>query len=186
MKLKKKNNTLLAIGITSLAYLSSPLAFADEHDHAKEGVAEHADHDDHEGHDHAKVPASPNGGRILTEIEPHAELLVTENRKLQITFLDDEGKKVAVDQQSASAHTGQRSAPVRMTFEVKDGILISDKALPKGMNIPAILQVKITPEAKSLTIRLNLNLENCPTCDYLEYACTCDHTAEDGHEGHDH
>ena len=29
------------------------------------------------------------------------------------------------------------------------------------------------------TIRLNLNLQECPTCDSLEYACTCDHSEDE-------
>ena len=31
----------------------------------------------------------------------------------------------------------------------------------------------------SITIRLNLNLEDCPGCKYLEYACTCEHANDD-------
>ena len=198
MKTTIKTSRLLALGLTSLAYLASPLALAEEpaqdkskdskhedHDHADH---EGHDHDEHEGHDHAEEIEAPNGGRIMTDIEPHAEFLVTKERKVQITFLDDEGKALAPAGQTISVICGQRSAPTRLKFEVKDGVLISDKALPEGKNIPTVIQAKVTPESKTQIIRFDLNLEDCPTCDYLEYACTCDHGAEgeEGHEGHDH
>ena len=52
---------------------------------------------------------------------------------------------------------------------------LSDKALPKGLLIPTVIQIKMTPGEKSTIIRLNLNLEDCPDCDFLEYACVCEH-----------
>ena len=187
----KQNKGLLTLGLGVALAFSTPFLGAEEHDHKEQDHAgEHEGHD-HEGHencDHgAAKEAGPNGGRILTEIEPHAELLVTEDRKIQITFLNEEGKKAEPAEQKVTLIGGKRSAPTRMKFTVQDGVLISDKELPEGLNIPVILQVKATPDAKTETIRFNLNLEDCPTCDYLEYACTCDHSAdEEGHEGHDH
>jgi hypothetical protein len=41
-------------------------------------------------HDHDKKEAGPNGGRLLTALDPHAEFFVTADRKVQITFLDEE------------------------------------------------------------------------------------------------
>ena len=38
-------------------------------------------------HKHEKKEAGPNGGKILTAMEPHAEFFVTSDRKVQITFL---------------------------------------------------------------------------------------------------
>ena len=47
-------------------------------------------------HDHRHArKAGPNGGRVLHEVHPHAELLVTKDRKLQITFLTAKGKATA-------------------------------------------------------------------------------------------
>ena len=48
-----------------------------------------------EDHDHAKKEAGPNGGKVLTTIEPHAEFFVTTDRKVQITFLNKDGKAIA-------------------------------------------------------------------------------------------
>ena len=142
---------------------------------ADDGKNKH-DHD----HDHAKM-AGPNGGRVLHQVHPHAELFVTKDRKLQLTFLDGKGKPTALKEQSASGICGKRSAPTRMKFSKEGNTLLSDKALPKGLHIPTVLQLKMSPKAKATIIRLNLNLEDCPTCDYLEYACTCDHHGDHKH-----
>lgn len=138
-----------------------------------------ADKHDHD-HDHAAM-AGPNGGKVLHEVEPHAELFVTKDRKLQITFLKEDGKADKPGKQTISVICGKRNKPTRMKFAVKGTAFLSDKALPAGMHIPTVLQIKMTPEEKASIIRLNLNLEDCPTCDHLEYACTCDHH----HEGDD-
>lgn len=156
--------------------LLTPFAVAEDHDH---------DHDHDHGHEHAV--AAPNGGRVLHDVDPHAELFVTKERKIQITFINDEGKAIAPGDQVITVICGKRSAPTKMKFEKKGDAFISDKVLPAGMNIPAVVQIKMTPDGKKETIKLNLNLEDCPTCDFLEYACTCDHGGDgDDHEGHDH
>ena len=53
----------------------------------------------------------------------------------------------------------------------------------EGNNLPVIVQIKSKPDAKTVIEKFTLNLSDCPGCDYLEYACTCDHG---DHEGHDH
>jgi ABC-type nickel/cobalt efflux system permease component RcnA len=140
-----------------------------------------AEDDDHEHHHHHATMAGPNGGKVLHEVEPHAELLVTKNRKLQITFLNEDGKADAPGKQSISVICGKRSQPTRMKFALKGKSFLSDKALPAGLNIPTVVQIKMGPKEKATIIRLNLNLENCRTCKHLEYACTCEHA----HEEHD-
>lgn len=147
----------------SLAALISLASAADENAKGK--------HD----HDHDHKMAGPNGGKILHEVDPHAELLVTKDRKLQLTFVNHDGKPIKLGGQSASGICGKRTSPTRLKFAEKGNSLVSDKAIPKGMLIPTVLQVKMGKDAKTKIIRLNLNLEDCPTCDYLEYACTCDH-----------
>ena len=60
-----------------------------DHDHAEHAGHDHddKDHADHEGHDHAKKVAGPNGGKVIMNVEPHFELFVTRERKIQISFL---------------------------------------------------------------------------------------------------
>ncbi len=139
-------------------------------DHAHEGD----DADDH-GHPHDNIIAGPNGGRVLTEVEPHAEFFVTGDRKVQITFVDDDINAVTLGEQSVSVIAGDRSNPTNLAFARSGETLISDKALPEGNDFPTVVQIKTSPEAEMVRVRFNVNLEDCPTCDQREYACTCDH-----------
>ncbi len=130
---------------------------------------------------------APNGGRIIHSVEPHAEFLVTAVRKIEIRFLDEAGKVVAPATQVVTVTTGVRSNPTKLAF-VKDGDkLVSDKTIPDGKELPVVLQIRAKEGEKAINEKFTLNLAKCPTCEHLEYACTCAHgEGEDGHEGHDH
>lgn len=119
--------------------------------------------------------AGPNGGRVISSVEPQVEFFVMADRKLKLTFLDEDGKAIAVAEQSATGTGGDRSKPTRFKFEKVGDELVSDVALPEGMKVPLILQVKVTPDAKAVTERFTVDFSDCPGCVHLEYACTCDH-----------
>ena len=156
-------------------------------------------HDDHKGHDHGKEKPkteahahagekAPNGGRIIHSITPHAEFLVTKERNIEIRFLDGE-KVIAPAGQSVTVTTGSRSNPTRIAFTAEADKLVSSQALPEGSDLPVVLQIKVSADAKTVTERFTLNLAECPTCDHLEYACTCAHGDHSGHshgDGHKH
>ena len=132
---------------------------------------------------------APNGGRIIDAVEPHAEFLVTPEKKVEIRFLDDAGKVVAPSAQTVTVTMGDRAAPTKLAFTKDGDKLVSDKTIPDGKELPVVVQIKTTPEAKTVTEKFNLNLAKCPTCSNAEYACTCAHGGEKkeaGHEGHDH
>ena len=154
--------TKLHILFTTLGLICSPILFAEAPD-------AHADHE------HAKTEAGPNGGRVLTSVEPHVEFFVTPERKVKLTFLGEDGKAVAPGAQTVTAIGGERSKPTRMSFAKDGDSLVSDKPLPEGMNLPIVLQIKVTPAAKSVTEKFMVNLADCPTCAHKEYACTCAH-----------
>ena len=127
-------------------------------------------------HDHHHASkAGPNGGKVLHEVHPHAELLVTRDRKLQITFLTEKGKATAPGEQTVTVICGKRTRPTRMRFSRKGNSFVSDKSLPRGLRIPTVIQLRMKPGGKSTIIRLNLNLEKCSDCQALEYACVCPH-----------
>jgi hypothetical protein len=131
---------------------------------------------DKHDHSHEKKEAGPNGGRIVASVEPHYEFFVTPERKVKITFLTEDNKATALKEQTVTATSGERSAPIKMTFTKEGDSLVSDKALPEGNNNPPIiLQVKTTPDAKSVTEKFNVNLADCSECKHKEYACTCAH-----------
>ncbi len=154
----------------------------DEHGHdEKEGHDDdHADED--HGHDHDKLQAGPNGGRILKSVEPHLEFFVTEDRKVQITAVDDDNKAIPVEVASVTVIGGDRSSPTRLSFAKSGDALLSDIAFPAGNDFPVVVQITPSADAKKITEKFNLNLASCPTCEYKEYACICDHA----HDDHDH
>jgi hypothetical protein len=156
-----------------------------DHDHAGHDHDEHAeDHDGDEGHDHDgddhghehdTIIAGPNGGRVITSFEPHAEFFVTESSKVQITFVDDEIKAIAPGSQEVTVIAGDRSNPTILTFTKIGGALVSGQALPDGDDFPVVVMLKADAMSKAVTEKFTLDLTQCPSCDYLEYACTCAH-----------
>jgi hypothetical protein len=130
---------------------------------------------------------APNGGRIIAAVEPHAEFLLTKDKKIEIRFLDDAGKVIAPAAQTASVVMGDRAAPTKLAFTLDGDKLISDKAVAEGDHLPVVLTLKTTPDAKAITAKFNLNLSTCPECKLTEYACACDHaTNHKPGEKHDH
>ena len=119
--------------------------------------------------------ATPYGGRILKNIEPQAEFFVTPERKVQITFLDQQGKAIAPGEQIVTVICGERSAPTRLEFVRENGVLLSKTPLPEGNGFPTVVQIKTTPEAKTVLEKFNLNVSKCSGCGLGEYACTCGH-----------
>ena len=126
-------------------------------------------------HSHEKKVAGPNGGRIMKSIVPQAEFFVTSDRKVQITFLSEDGKAIAPAAQSVTVTAGERSAPTKLTFVKSGDTLISEQPLPDGNDFPTVVQIKVTPEAKAVAVKFNLNLSECPGCKLKEYACICSH-----------
>lgn len=162
--------TALATLATLIALALSSFAFADEK--KKHG------HD----HDHEHIVAGPTGGRLFTSVEPHAEFFVNKENKIEIRFFDDDNEPVAPGAQTVSVVMGERSKPTKLAF-AKDGEkLVSDQAIPAGNLLPTVVQIKTGADAKTVTERFNLNLEECPTCKYKEYACICDHDHDHDHE----
>lgn len=178
-----QNHTALAaafaLSLAGTTFAEEKQAQADHKEHA-------ADHKDHKDGDHeAKKIAGPNGGRVLTGVEPHLEFFVTENRTVKITAVDDAGKAVALGEQSVTVTGGSRSNPTRMSFTKDGDSLVSDKAFPEGNNLPVVVQIKAKPDAKTVIEKFSLNLSDCSGCKHPEYACTCAHGGDD-HKSHDH
>lgn len=128
-----------------------------------------------EDHDKAKKETGPNGGRVVTSVTPHYEFFVTPEKKVKITFLGEDGKAVPAKDQVITAVGGDRAAPTKLTFAKDGDSLLSDKPFPEGKELPIVVQVKVTPDAKTVTEKFTVNLANCPECQHPEYACTCDH-----------
>lgn len=129
-------------------------------------------------HSHEKIKAGPSGGRLITEVEPHAEFFVNKDNKVEIRFVNDDNKIVPPASQIVSVTLGDRSAPTKLAFTKDGDKLISDKPIPSGNDYPAVVQIRAKDGAKPVNEKFNLNLEQCPTCKNKEYACTCEHSGE--------
>jgi hypothetical protein len=130
---------------------------------------------DQKPHTHEKKDAGPNGGRIIATAVPRAEFFVTADRKIQITFLDLAGKPIAPAEQVVTVTTGDRAAPVKLTFAKTATALLSTAPLPAGRDLPIVIQIKSTPTAHTVTAKFTLDLSVCAECKHAEYACTCAH-----------
>ncbi len=173
-----KNTKTILAAVTSLAFAFTANAEDGHtgHNHGKD-EKKHAEKAHDHGHDHAKKIAGPNGGKIITTVEPHAEFFVTKDRKVRITFLDKNNKPIAVTDQTVTIVCGDRKSPTKLTpkKEADGKSLLTAGTLPKGNNIPTIVTFKMKPDGKKIRARFSLKLTDCPNCDYKEYACTCDH-----------
>ncbi len=118
---------------------------------------------------------APNGGRIIEAVTPHAEFLVTPEKKIEVRFLDDAGKVIAPGAQVVTVVMGERTKPTKLAFAKDGDKLVSDQTIPEGKELPVVLQIRVRADEKPVTEKFNLNLATCPTCEHLEYACSCDH-----------
>lgn len=184
------NKFLICVAALSVALFSSCKDSHEGHDHGDHdhdhdhGEHAHGDHDhDHGDDDHGKSTPGPNGGRILTEVEPHLEFKLNDDHTIQIIALTDDAKPAPIGDQVITVTGGDRSDPADLSFSKKGDALVSNAAFPKGKKLPVIVSIQQTPDAEATIARFTLDLSDCPTCDYLEYACICGHA--DG-EGHDH
>ena len=163
----KITKTILALTAFTLI---APLYAEEKAEH------DHADHKEGEECQHEEVEVkTPNKGRLLKDLTPHTEFLVTEENTVKITFFDDEGKTIVPTEQSFSLTAGDRANPTKLTFKLEGDAFVSEGALPEGKNYPAVVIYKETADSKAQYIKFQLDLADCPTCDVLEYACTCAH-----------
>jgi len=158
----KKIQLFLIAAIAILGWL--PLT-AQEHNHAEQAKTETS---------HV-TKAGPNGGKIFRSTQPPFELYLQDDRKIRITFLGEDDQPIDAANQRISAVGGSRSNPTRMIFAADGDGLISNIPLPDGNNVPLILNIKPTPESKTVIERININIAQCSSCSYLEYACICGH-----------
>lgn len=167
--MKKQKHILLSLAAIVAACaaftISGPSAYAGDKGQKDGGKAD----------THAEKVAGPNGGRLITSVSPHLEFFLTKDRKVKITAVDGHNKPIAVAEQSVKVTGGSRFKPTQLQFEKKDGVLISTNSFPEGKKLPVIVQIKASPEAKSVTERFYLDQSKCPECKHEEYACICGH-----------
>ena len=127
---------------------------------------------------HEKKQGGPNGGRVITVVEPHLEFLVTKDRKVEISALTADFKPAKLSGQVIAVTAGDRSKPTKLEFKEEGGKLVSSNVLPEGNDYPVSVSIKPAAGGKAVYEKFNLNLEKCPTCKFQEYACICEHADE--------
>ncbi len=130
-------------------------------------------------HSHEKKAEGPNGGRVITAVEPHLEFLVTKDRKVEITALTEALKPAKLTGQVIAVTGGDRSKPTKLEFKEEGGKLVSSNALPEGNDYPVSVSIKPSASVKATYEKFNMNFEKCPTCKHQEYACICAHSHDE-------
>lgn len=125
--------------------------------------------------DKSRRPPGPNGGRVITAVKPAVELKITAERRVEITVLDDMLKPAPLSGQSVTIYAGERANPTKLEFAEQGGKLVSSGALPEGRMYPVSVAIRASAGGKVVYEKFNLNLDQCPDCSFLEYACTCEH-----------
>jgi hypothetical protein len=125
--------------------------------------------------------AGPGGGRILTNVAPHAEFLVDADRHVVIRFYDADLKPLAPSGQLVSATAEAKPGKAKLEFAERDGALVSNTSLPEGEGYRIVVQIRENPNARPANYRVDFHDEICGECQRAEYACTCE-----GHEGDAH
>lgn len=182
----------LALG--GLALFTSCSGGDDDHDGHDHGDHASADGggDEHEGHDHGdgdadtdadgkggeKSNPGPNGGRVITEVEPHLEFLLNDDHSIQIVALTADYQAAPIGSQVVTVTGGERTAPADLSFTKKGDALVSDGTFPEGKDLPVIVSIQANADAEPVFARFTLNLSDCPTCEHKEYACICAHAGE--------
>jgi len=141
------------------------------HSHNGKDDHHHAQPDNHAAH---QKEGGPNGGRLITSVTPHIEFLVMEDLKILISAVTD-GKVVPIGDQIVTVIGGDRSNPTELKFSKFGNSLLSENSFPTGKSPPVIVTITSTPEAEPQQEKFNLDLSDCPECDFKEYACVCEH-----------
>jgi hypothetical protein len=122
-----------------------------------------------------KIIPGPKGGKLLENPSPRAEFFIDKERKVVITFYDDNLKAIAVGEQIAAMIIQPPQVRQTIEFEKKDGALASKAPLPEGDDYAVVLQLKVKPGEPSQNFRIVIDTHPCSECKRPAYACVCGH-----------
>ena len=138
-----------------------------------------------EDNDHKLIPG-PKGGKVLETKPLHAEFFVQPDRKVSITFYDENMKLVAPGEQVVNVIAEAASGKSTLNFEKIGDSLVSTEPLPEREGYRVVVQIRPTANAKPQNFRIDYHTEICGGCKMAEYACICKSHSGAGHEGHAH
>ena len=162
---------LLAVGLTSCGDGGSVNTGGNRSEHSHGNVK----HSHELGEGYAGKMAGPNGGRLITSVNPNFEFLVQEDRKVRLTFVDGSARPIGVAAVSILLTCGDRMSPTELAFAQTGDVLISEKPLPEGNLLPVVLTIKTTPDSEPIYEKFIVDFSTCAQCRLVEYACICGH-----------
>ena len=169
---RKGIGLLLTVGLTGCG---------DNPENISENPREHSHSNVQHSHASGKNPmqadkiAGPNGGRLITSVEPNFEFLIQEDRKVRLTFVDGNARPIDVASLSVSLLCGDRMSPTKLAFAQAGDVLLSDKPLPEGNMLPVVLTIQTTPISDPIYEKFHVDFSTCGGCRFVEYACICGH-----------
>lgn len=147
-----------------------------DHDHdVTEDATEETDVHDSDAHAHEEKTPGPNGGRLIASVSPSIEFLVTDERRVKLTFVDSAAKPIEAPEASFSLTGGDRQSPIELSFNQEGESYLSNEALPEGTVVPVILSISLSGANEPTLERFNVDFSICSECQLVEYACICDH-----------
>jgi len=122
----------------------------------------------------AKLVAGPGGGKIVGEAPDRAEVLISDDGVVTVSFLDDQGQAAAIGSRSVSLFALLESGRQEVTLNTDGDKLVSAAPLPQPEGYTLVVQIRATADAKPVNARLQFITHVCGGCSLKEYACTCD------------
>lgn len=121
-----------------------------------------------------QLEAGPNGGRIVGAPPDQAELLISPDGIVTVTFLDAERKPAPPGTRSAAVFAQLDSGKKEIALRPEGDTFVSTEPLPEPEGYTLVVQTRATPEGKPVNTRVTYNVQVCGGCHLAEYACTCE------------
>jgi hypothetical protein len=133
-----------------------------------------------------KATPGPKGGRVLATEPLQAEFFVQPDKRVSITFYDENMKPVAPSEQVVKVIAEAPSGKATLEFEKTSDGFVSTAPLPEGEGYRVVVQIKPAANIKPQNFRIDYHNEICGECKFPEYACICEDHSGAGHEKHAH
>lgn len=121
-----------------------------------------------------KIVGGPKGGRLLEAEGIRAEFFLEKDRRVNVTFYDQDLKKVPATTQSATAIAEAPSGKKTIEFSKQNDELVSTEPLPEGEGYTVVMRIKPNDASATKNFRIPIETHTCGECGRAEYACTCD------------
>lgn len=120
-----------------------------------------------------QLEAGPNKGKLIGAAPDLAEVLISPEGVLTVTFLDAEKKPVAPGSRTATVFAQTEGGRQEVVLEAQGDVLVSKEALPKPEGYTLVVQTRSAADAKPTNTRIKYDMHVCGGCKLSEYACTC-------------